>query len=212
MENRRIDYDPTTRIPIGSRVRARRNPNEASWSQATEGEEYIVTGRWHDSWYQVHLRAVKPTDSWDGPFFAPHHHVDYLDVLELGDGTVKEGSYALYRKERFDKLFRETDHTHQGYTNFPTFLAVEYIWNEPSAHTHLQEMIAQYGKLKGEVVMMYYQGRKRRWKYTGPEITLEDRTPDGFPVLHFESDYRLYVNWNEVADELDQRVRDAYNL
>lgn len=191
-------YPSAVVIPKGSRVRI--HAFSSSYSGVARfyvGEEGIVIGRpaIHDksTGPELPVRFCTVRNEWDKLDNGKWFRVADLEVLEAGDGTVTPGSsYPLSQLEIHEQRFAALDKKHQGYANFPTFLAFMHLDQEQRHVAEIRRMVRKDGTINPRRLETYYD---RNCK---PGVDRELHYPSGFPE---RSEFYMPIDWQELAGE-----------
>lgn len=191
-------------IPIGTRVRLMpewtTSAVDSFFDKSAFGAEAIVTAflpgkRRPDGglvfWEKDHVRVrfVDVRGHWETAANYRVWDVRWIEVLELGSGEIADGSYELMQEEIWDQRWKALDHTHQGWSNPPTFLAQLYLDNDSRHQGAVLGMVRKDGSINPTRLATYF-------RRSGLHIDGWSWYPDPFPQ-HYR--YRYRVNWSEIA-------------
>jgi hypothetical protein len=202
----------TTPIPVGSIVRVLpdRYPRVSLRDPLFVGELCVVldfsaarraANGYRELWEedQALVRRITPVSQWDYVSDSILKiDAAWLEIVTLGDGTVKEGSYQKSEKEIWTERFNVRDHSFEGYSNPPTFLAALYLENEPVCQTQLARMVRADGTINPRRIEKLFRDQKLvidEWAWY----------PEEFP---HRSEFKYWVNWTEVGDYFIQKFKE----
>lgn len=127
----------------------------------------------------------------------------HLELIERGKSIVPGIDYPMTDSEWNDVILEDLawkydrlNFRHQGFSNYPTFLAHLYLNNESSFVNNVQHLWRKDGTINPDKIQKEFNRLKLKIE---PEAFY---IPMDFPSTHayLESRWAPRVNWKEVAD------------
>lgn len=186
-------------VPVGAHITilsTRNNIMNDCW--AGSPAVVVMSNAATENKREVRVRLKTPRDEWVdmNEFFVD---AAYVSVDAVGDGQVIPGrDYRESEGEVARKKFMATDHTYEGYTNRPTYLAALYLRADGKHNPAIRAMVRKDGSINPNRVRKYFYGAKLKiddWAWYTPGI-----------VERIE--FRNAVNWEEIAKEFAEEVAE----
>lgn len=188
-------------VPVGARVRVLPD-RRAVFHRHFEGLEAVVLAnidpRHPLDRPELKCRFVVPREQWSTLNYCVLD-AERVDLVDLGDGHVIAGrDYELNQLELARARFAQMDLTYQDYTNAATFLAALYLRADAVHHRAVLGMVKANGRINPTRLANYFAK-------SGLRIDDWAHYAEGMPQ---REEFRLTVNWAEVAQEFEELSRE----
>lgn len=158
-----------------------------------------------------------PSEAVIRTFSASESHYELVSLVSKGNGQARPGieyqlSESELRQDRWLSYLKKLDlehrdFSHQGWSNAATWMANQYLTNEPGAMRQIPAMIRKDGTINPNKIEKLFKSTRLKldsWVFEPPIEPPSEFAGWRIPGLAS----RTAVNWQEIADDLAQSHKE----